>query len=281
MSDWREARKRIFGFELKRSTMQGLIKSFWAVRRPCIFGSILLAGIIALLTGCVSAKAYRELEFALNQERSQRLEAQEKLRELQQKLEEGQPESPESMEERLRLQEEVVKLRQAVAKLEEENLRLMESVPGEKGPVVLEFPPELRRRLKLSVNQETGGLILEHEALFGSGSYELTAEGRVLVRNLAAALKVGELAKRRLFIDGHTDSRPIRMNLRLNPDNWVLGARRAAAIARELISAGIEPNRVVIRSFAYTLPLYKERPESPRNRRVEVVLGPPLEQGRE
>jgi len=246
------------------------------VLSPVFWTGAALGVLLLGSVGCVSAKAYRELEYTLQKEREQRLQAQEKLRQLQRKLQERAPESEESIKERLALEEQVAKLKQAVAKLEEEKIQLMEQVPGSEGTVVFEFPPEVRARLKLAVNDSTGGLILEHELLFGRSGATLTAEGKALVRNVAEALKVGQLAGRRIYVDGHTDSRPVKMNLQLNPDNWVLGARRADSVVRELIAAGVDPKRITLRSFAYTLPLYPERPESPRNRRVEIVIGPPL-----
>jgi len=218
-------------------------------------------------------KAYEELKFAKQREETLRLKAQEKISELQRKLAEKTPDSEEALKARMDLEDKVVKLEQTVAKLREENLALLEKLPRDGSSVVLEFPPELRRRLKLAGNPETGGLVLDHDLLFGRAGKSLSPEAQKLLADLAQALNTGELRNRYVCVDGHTDSRPVKLNRQLNPDNWVLGARRAALVLRALAAAGVDRRRLILRSFAYSRPVVPERPDSPRNRRVEIVLG--------
>jgi chemotaxis protein MotB len=236
--------------------------------------SVLVLGGI-LLSGCVSRRAYDELSFAKKQEESARIAAQEELRELERKLAEPKPESEAGLKEKQALEDKVARLEAQVAQLQKENLELVDkgAAAGGKPQVTFDFPEAVRRELKVEVNPATGGLIFEHDVLFTGSGIELKPGARAMLEILARALETQDLRNRRVFIDGHTDSRPITLTRDVNPDNWVLGARRAAACLEVLAASGVENSRLAVRSFAATKPLIAEHPEAPRNRRVEFVLG--------
>ncbi len=241
-------------------------------RRGKVAGIVIGALMVGTLSGCVSLKAYKDLEFSKQKEESARREAEKKLVELEQRLREEKPESEIAIKGRQELEDQVVRLEEAVARLEEEKDELLESVDSEVRPVVFEFPPELRKKLKLEANEATGGLVLDHDILFTATGVQLKPSAQALLANLARALNTNELVRHRILVDGHTDSRPVKLSRSLNPDNWVLGARRAGAVVAALTKAGVAEGRMILRSFSFMRPIVAERPESPRNRRVEIII---------
>ena len=236
------------------------------------WGRALLVLAAACLQGCVSLKAYRELEFARQQEEKARLEAQENVRELQRKLAEERP-SEAAIVELDGLRDKVVTLQKTVAKLQEDNLELLESGKGGTQEVAFEIPARVREDLRLEINPASGGIILRHDTLFEGSGPELKKSAELLLERLARALNIPELADRAVNVDGHTDSRPVTISRAVNPDNWVLGARRAAAVLDALQKNGVDRRRLRLRSFAYMRPLHATAPDSPDNRRVELAIG--------
>jgi chemotaxis protein MotB len=77
-----------------------------------------------------------------------------------------------------------------------------------------------------------------------------------------------------IVVEGHTDALPFR-NAR--PDsgysNWELSTDRANAARRTLYSGGLPPGRVVeVRGFADQKLIEPMSPQSPRNRRISIVV---------
>jgi len=77
-----------------------------------------------------------------------------------------------------------------------------------------------------------------------------------------------------VFVDGHTDSDPLRITKKLYHDNYGLGAARANAVARKLVELGAPRDRLVTRSFGKDNPIASNRTRSGKgkNRRVEVTF---------
>ncbi|HUB77328.1 MAG TPA: flagellar motor protein MotB [Bryobacteraceae bacterium] len=132
----------------------------------------------------------------------------------------------------------------------------------------------VRDHVQLSVTGE--GLridLLETEQglFFVSGSPEPTAAGDHLLQLLA-----GEIGKmpNPVVIEGHTDSRPFRNAAPSSGySNWELSVDRANAARRLLHSHGVRPQQVVeVRGYADQVLLDPANPESPRNRRVSLVV---------
>lgn len=84
-----------------------------------------------------------------------------------------------------------------------------------------------------------------------------------------------ELQKRpgRIFIYGHTDSRPMRDS---NDDNWRLSTDRARSVYFMLLRGGLEDGRITqIAGFADRQPVNPDNGLDPRNRRIEILLEAP------
>ncbi len=124
-------------------------------------------------------------------------------------------------------------------------------------------------RLKPTAN---GALLYLGGSTFESASDELTDEGRVAIRQIGRILAA---QKYTIDIAGHTDDIPIQTE-RFN-SNWELSAARAIAVARDLISLGIAPDRISVVGYSDTKPVASNEDElgRARNRRIEIFLQEP------
>ena len=133
---------------------------------------------------------------------------------------------------------------------------------------------KLRDHVKLSVTGE--GLridLMENEdtTFFVSGSSDPTPAGRRLLQVLATEISRMPNA---IVVEGHTDAHPFR-NVRPESGygNWELSTDRANTARRLLCAGGIPAGRIVeVRGFADQRLLEAKSPESPRNRRISIVV---------
>jgi chemotaxis protein MotB len=134
--------------------------------------------------------------------------------------------------------------------------------------------PKVRDHIEFSVTGE--GLridLLETEQglFFVTGSPNPTAEGERLLQLLAD--EIGKMPNS-VVIEGHTDARPFRNAAPSSGyGNWELSTDRANAARRLLHAHGVRPQQVVeVRGYADQKLLEAGNPESPRNRRVSLVV---------
>jgi chemotaxis protein MotB len=139
--------------------------------------------------------------------------------------------------------------------------------------------PDPIKRLKLDTLREQGvtlsrsatqlRLETRDSVLFGRADASLTPSGQALLQRLAVLLRrhPGEIS-----VEGHADNRPI--STPRFPSNWELSSARAAAVARFLVSQGMDSRRLKVIGFGDTRPLEDNRTEAGRaaNRRVSLVL---------
>jgi outer membrane protein OmpA-like peptidoglycan-associated protein len=92
-----------------------------------------------------------------------------------------------------------------------------------------------------------------------------TRVGERQLASLSEALKDPNLSGFRFLLAGHTDARGAA------DYNQRLSERRAAAVQRYLAGAQVDPEKIKIVGFGKTRLLDVQNPESPRNRRVEIV----------
>src|SRR6185312_9237369 len=119
--------------------------------------------------------------------------------------------------------------------------------------------------------------VFQSEVLFPAGEATISTDGQAELTQLATALKqiAGEIPSDInwvLQIDGFTDKRPI--STPQFPSNWELSADRAIAVAKFLISQGIDPARLVPAGFGENRPIDPgNTPEAyAKNRRIEFRL---------
>ncbi len=161
-------------------------------------------------------------------------------------------------------------LAELVAKQEEEQF---EEAAAELRQAIRRVPELAELQDSLIVEQTPEGLriqLLDQEqvSMFALGSSEPAEETRRLLGLVAEAVKN---LPNKLSISGHTDARPFSGGSGYS--NWELSSDRANAARRMLIDSGVEAGRVSqVQGRADTELLLPEEPESPRNRRISIVL---------
>ena len=105
-------------------------------------------------------------------------------------------------------------------------------------------------------------------AMFPRGSTVMADKAKLLMQ------KVAEIVKKfpeKIAISGHTDSTQYAEGNKY--DNWDLSTDRANASRRALIDAGLPAQRITnLAGKGDTEPLVKDDPNSPKNRRISIVL---------
>jgi chemotaxis protein MotB len=108
---------------------------------------------------------------------------------------------------------------------------------------------------------------------FDSGSAVLTAKGKETLSRVARVLKE-RFSGKRIYVEGHTDTDPIKETKDKFRSNRHLSAERADAVATWLTTRGALPEpSVVIVGFGEYDPLPGAKSDKSRNRRVEIVIG--------
>ncbi|KQW45684.1 MULTISPECIES: OmpA family protein [unclassified Roseateles] len=122
-----------------------------------------------------------------------------------------------------------------------------------------------------------GRIGISGAVLFATGSDELHADGRALIKSLARPLRT-YLAQRDeiLMVSGFTDDRGMRTGVQKFSDNWELSAQRALTVTRTLMAEGLPPDAVFAAAFGPQQPVASnDGPEGRAlNRRVEIAPTP-------
>ena len=132
----------------------------------------------------------------------------------------------------------------------------------------------------LTVEQRDGKVYvsMENKLLFNSGSWAVNTDGRRAVNQLGGVLASNpDIA---VLIEGHTDDVPYGGNGPLE-DNWDLSVKRATAIVKLLLeNSGIDPSNLTAAGKSRYVPVADNATSEgkARNRRIEVVLTPKLDE---
>lgn len=122
-----------------------------------------------------------------------------------------------------------------------------------------------------------GRIGISGAVLFATGSDELHADGRALIRSLALPLRT-YLQQRDeiLMVSGFTDDRGMRTGPQKFADNWELSAQRALTVTRTLMAEGLPPDAVFAAAFGPQQPVASNDDAAGRalNRRVEIAPTP-------
>jgi chemotaxis protein MotB len=137
---------------------------------------------------------------------------------------------------------------------------------------------DLQQKEKLWLKEKEGlsTITMPSAMTFGSGSTELTAEGKAVIDTIWSVLS--RYPDRDIFIEGHTDSIPIGTGLRDRfPTNWELSAARATAVLRYVLSRHeTEAGRLAAVGYGEFRPVATNSTEEgrTRNRRVVIAVRP-------
>lgn len=127
----------------------------------------------------------------------------------------------------------------------------------------------LDRSVAIKVTEDYAQLEIQDKILFESSQANLTGSGKKLLDGLAPLLKE---AVGLIFIEGHTDNRPIQTAQ--FPSNWELGSARATSVLHYLTTQGLNSRRMRAVTYADTQPIAdNETPEGREmNRRVSILI---------
>ena len=105
--------------------------------------------------------------------------------------------------------------------------------------------------------------------MFQSASADLRPYTRDLLREIARSLNDVD---NRISLSGHTDSSQYAGGER-GFSNWELSSNRANASRRELVAGGLEAGKMVrVVGLADTIPLNRDDPFDPINRRISIIV---------
>ena len=131
----------------------------------------------------------------------------------------------------------------------------------------------------LTVSMKNGKVYvsLDEKLLFKSASWEIDANGRNALKNLAGVLEKNPDIQ--ITIEGHTDNVPYNPAGGQLKDNWDLSVKRATTVVRVLLEGSrIAPSRLTASGRSQYLPVDDRNAADARqkNRRTEIVLTPDL-----
>ncbi len=118
---------------------------------------------------------------------------------------------------------------------------------------------------------------LDEKLLFRSASWDIDANGRRALKNLAGVLEKNPGIQ--ITIEGHTDNIPYNPGNSQLKDNWDLSVKRATTVVRVLLEgSGIRPERLTAAGRSQYSPVEAANtPEArQKNRRTEIILTPDL-----
>jgi chemotaxis protein MotB len=152
--------------------------------------------------------------------------------------------------------------------LSTEMVKLKEAERG----LIRALRPQIEKgAITVDLNNERLLINLASAYLFGSGEDQLKSAGADALKQVGAILK--DFPEYKVSVDGHTDNRPIRSELRKKfPTNKELSEARATNAALALGEGGL--TAVTTHGYADTRPVLPNRTDAERakNRRVEVLV---------
>jgi len=131
--------------------------------------------------------------------------------------------------------------------------------------------------LTITVQNGKVYLSLDEKLLFKSASWEIDANGRNALKNLAGVLEKNSNIQ--ITIEGHTDNVPFNLAGGQLTDNWDLSVKRATTVVRVLLDGSkIDPKRLTASGRSQYLPVDETNTADARqkNRRTEIILTPDL-----
>lgn len=146
-----------------------------------------------------------------------------------------------------------------------------EDIPSEGEALAAGLPlGELGSDVEVVVSERSVSFRVNSEILFDSSQADLSRSGLAVLRRIVGVLTE---AGHNVTVEGHTDSVPVRRNVRY-PSNWELSSARAGSVVRYMQANGIAKHRLKAIGYADTRPIADNDTAEgrARNRRVELVI---------
>lgn len=110
-----------------------------------------------------------------------------------------------------------------------------------------------------------GGLVLDSDITFASGSEILSSKG---LSNIKKLFETGFLKEGRIYVIGHTDADPIVKTKDKHSSNFELSAKRAAHVAEYLLKLGVPGERIIIQAHGE----FKPEPGKTKRQQRRIVF---------
>jgi len=105
------------------------------------------------------------------------------------------------------------------------------------------------------------------QPLFPLGGSAPTEVGKKMLAAVAGSIKG---VPNKITIEGHTDALSYSSS---RYTNWELSTERASAARKELETFGLNPDSLAqVAGYAATMPLIRDNPNDPRNRRISIII---------
>jgi chemotaxis protein MotB len=212
--------------------------------------------------------------FYVGRERGERLEAQ--VGQLEQELETANSRAQSLEREAAAASGELAAL-QADLSQTSTQLEAMEAKVAKKAAVASELEAKLNDLLEEGQGEVLVGkdgrltLQLVDKVLFRSGEADLTPRGEKVMARVGQALE--EMKDKQIWVQGHTDRKPIKKNSEFFASNWELSSARALTVVHYLQDVSkVDPRRLAATAFSSYRPVSKRK--LAKNRRIEIVLMP-------
>ncbi len=133
---------------------------------------------------------------------------------------------------------------------------------------------QLEQNVEVELTPEGLLVNFQDNLLFDSAKADLKPNAFPVLNAMADILKAEEVDKRKIQVEGHTDSIPLA-NQASYPSNWELSTARSSSVIRYLTSKEVSPDRFMAVGFADTQLRERETPEKRGlsvNRRVSLLI---------
>ena len=181
-------------------------------------------------------------------------------------------------------QAELDKLKQAL-EARSQQIQDLENLIASKEAAMQQLKDAISNALKgfegkgLTVEQRNGKVYvsMENKLLFNAGSWNVGAQGKKAVVELAKVLVDNKTIE--VLIEGHTDNDPYRGSTAVK-DNWDLSVKRATAIVRILQANRVSPKQITAAGRGEFIPVATNDTKAgkAKNRRIEIILSPNLDE---
>lgn len=123
---------------------------------------------------------------------------------------------------------------------------------------------------KITITEKYISIELPNPVLFDPGGVDLKSMGKKVLGQISEILKP---MHQQIIIEGHTDSKPVRLDGKYF-SNWELSAARAMSAVNYLIKTGIAPELLSAVAYGSTRPVASnDTPEGrDKNRRIEINI---------